>query len=258
MTKHDQPFELVADAKKRAWLTAYAITGRTDLACEAAGVSTALPYTRGWREDNEFQEAREEARTMAADGLEDAARKRAIEGTRSYKFNKDGVPLRHPEMCECGHGLGHHPKVLDLKAEAAGRDLPRPCNMTRVEVDEETNEEVGLETCDCTQFVGAPYFEHSYSDTLLIFLTKGAMPERYREIKEVRGLLANLDLNMLPNALIQRIAMGEPIEAVLASGASDAGISPGELVRGALAPGEADSAAEVKDGGSEEPHRGDD
>ncbi len=42
---------------------------------------------------------------------------------------------------------------------------------------------------------------------------------------------------MLPNHLISRIAAGEPVEAVLASGASDAGITPGELVRGALAPG---------------------
>ena len=47
---------------------------------------------------------------------------------------------------------------------------------------------------------------------------------------------------MLPNELVYRIAMGEPVEAVLASGASDAGITPGELVRGALAP--PDPAAE--------------
>ena len=75
-----------------------------------------------------------------------------------------------------------------------------------------------------------------YSDTLLIFLLKGLRPEVYRERVEVRGLLANLDLNLLPNALVERVARGEPIEAVLASGASEAGITPGELVRGALAP----------------------
>ncbi len=28
---------------------------------------------------------------------------------------------------------------------------------------------------------GQPYFEYEYSDTLLIFLLKGAMPEKYRE-----------------------------------------------------------------------------
>ncbi len=79
-------------------------------------------------------------------------------------------------------------------------------------------------------------FIRRYSDTLLIFLLKGLRPEVYRERVEVRGLLAKLDLNLLPNHLIARIAAGEHIEAVLASGASDAGITPGELVRGALAP----------------------
>ncbi len=54
---------------------------------------------------------------------------------------------------------------------------------------------------------------------------------------QVRGILASLDLNMLPNHLVARIAAGEDPEAVLASGASEAGIRPGELVRGALAPG---------------------
>ena len=76
-----------------------------------------------------------------------------------------------------------------------------------------------------------------YSDTLLIFLLKGLRPEVYREHIQVRGLLAKLDLNLLPNHLVARIAAGQHIEAVLASGASDAGITPGELVRGALAPG---------------------
>lgn len=62
-------------------------------------------------------------------------------------------------------------------------------------------------------------------------------PDDWRERVELRGLLAKLDMNMLPNHLIARIAAGEPIEAVLASGASDAGITPGELVAGRLAPG---------------------
>ena len=53
---------------------------------------------------------------------------------------------------------------------------------------------------------------------------------------ELRGALAGLDLNQLPDDLVARIAQGENIEAVLASGASEAGITPGELVRGALAP----------------------
>lgn len=34
---------------------------------------------------------------------------------------------------------------------------------------------------------GEPYFEHEYSDSLLIFLLKGAKPEKYRERVEHSG-----------------------------------------------------------------------
>ena len=61
-------------------------------------------------------------------------------------------------------------------------------------------------------------------------------PDDWRERTEVHGMLAKLDLNLLPNHLVHRIANGEHPLAVLASGASDTGITPGELVRGALAP----------------------
>jgi hypothetical protein len=34
---------------------------------------------------------------------------------------------------------------------------------------------------------GDPYFEHDYSDTLLIFLLKGAMPEKYADRHRMAG-----------------------------------------------------------------------
>ena len=176
---------------------------------------------------------------MAADVLEDEAHRRAVEGLKSYKFNKDGIPLRHPERCECGHHMRHHPKLAlggDSLASKDDEEKPQRSLATACIKEE----------CGCGAFVGAPYFEHTYADTLLIFLTKGALPERYRELKEVRGVLANLDLNLLPNHLVARVAAGEPIEAVLAAGASDAGLTPGEIVRGALAPGKDDGDAPEK------------
>ena len=54
---------------------------------------------------------------------------------------------------------------------------------------------------------------------------------------ELRGALARLDIDLLPNHLVARIAAGEHPEAVLASGASDAAITPSELIAGKLAPG---------------------
>lgn len=174
---------------------------------------------------------------MAADVLVNEATRRAVEGVKSFKFDKEGIPLRHPEECECGHHLRSHPKL-----QVGGDSLAlKDSEPVRPPVDSLAN---GCIECDCSQFLGAPYFEHSYGDTLLIFLTKGALPERYRDRMEVRGLLANLDLNLLPNALVDRIANGEHVEAVLAAGASEAGITPGELVRGHLAPGEPEDELE--------------
>jgi hypothetical protein len=73
-----------------------------------------------------------------------------------------------------------------------------------------------------------------YSDLLTIFLLKGLRPERYKERVEMRGALANLDLNLLPDEAIDRIANGEPVMAVLASMVPRAG----EAVPGLLAPPE--------------------
>ena len=55
-----------------------------------------------------------------------------------------------------------------------------------------------------------------YSDTLLIVLMRGLMPERYGNRVEVRGSLANLDVSKLPDHLVARIAAGEHPMAVLA------------------------------------------
>jgi hypothetical protein len=56
-----------------------------------------------------------------------------------------------------------------------------------------------------------------YSDVLLIFLLKGIRPEKYRERVELWGSLAKLNLELLPDALIERMARGEHPLSVLAS-----------------------------------------
>jgi hypothetical protein len=68
------------------------------------------------------------------------------------------------------------------------------------------------------------------SDTLLIFLLKGARAEKYRERVEVTGkvahLVARLDMARLPDPIIDRIAAGEPVEAVLADYVARGGTVP--------------------------------
>lgn len=212
----DRPFQHIRNKNMRCFLTAYAACGHKGDAARAAGIHPQTIYNPDWRKNEEFQESLEDARLMAADVLEDAAHRRALDGLRSYKFDKEGIPLRHPDECDCGH-----PRVSHRRIEGE-----TPLCL--------------LEECPCPQFIGRPYYEEKYSDLLLIFLTKGVLPHRYREIREVRGVLAKLDLNMLPNDLVARIAAGEHPEAVLAAGASEYGITPGELVRGALKPGPAE------------------
>lgn len=65
-------------------------------------------------------------------------------------------------------------------------------------------------------------YVREYSDVLLIFLLKGLKPEKYRDRLELKGTLANLDMDRLPDEAIHRLARGEHPLAVLASLASAA------------------------------------
>ena len=55
-----------------------------------------------------------------------------------------------------------------------------------------------------------------YSDALLIFLLKGAAPEKYRERVEVSGALAKIDFGRMTDEQLSRIAGGEHPWSVLA------------------------------------------
>jgi hypothetical protein len=55
-----------------------------------------------------------------------------------------------------------------------------------------------------------------YSDTLLIFLLKGAAPRKYRERMEVSGALKGLDFSAMTDEQLSRISKGENPYAVLA------------------------------------------
>ena len=56
-----------------------------------------------------------------------------------------------------------------------------------------------------------------YSDNLLMFVLKGLLPDKYRERVEVRGSIAAIAYNKLPDHLLQRISDGEHPLSVLAS-----------------------------------------
>ena len=55
-----------------------------------------------------------------------------------------------------------------------------------------------------------------YSDLLLMFQLKAMRPEKFRERVDVRGVLAHLDVSLLPDELVARLADGENPLTVLA------------------------------------------
>ena len=188
----DSAFSHIKHPLQRAFLEALAILGHQRKACNAAGITWWSPYRRSWKEDPEFQEAFEQAKLMGAESLTYEARRRAVEGVRKYKFSKTGVALLHPDECDCEHSRRVH-----------GPD----------------GGECTHEGCACQSFQGRPYFEHEYSDNLLMFLTKGILPE-YKDSFTVRGTFANVDLNklmdQLPDHAIAQLAAGESPVVVFA------------------------------------------
>ena len=67
-----------------------------------------------------------------------------------------------------------------------------------------------------------------YSDTLLIFKLKGELPQKYADRVQLSGGLATLNMDALPDDLLERIARGEHPMSVLAS-AVERGLSLKQL-----------------------------
>lgn len=68
-----------------------------------------------------------------------------------------------------------------------------------------------------------------FSDTLMQTLLKGNIPEKYRDSIDIRGMLANLDVNKLPDSIVARFANGEHPVAVLLSALESKLVTRGEV-----------------------------
>ncbi|MGI4834647.1 MAG: hypothetical protein ACRYFK_14420 [Janthinobacterium lividum] len=84
---------------RRAFLAAYCLNGNVSDACAAAQIERSTAY-RAKGNDPDFALEWAAAEEVASDALLSEAWRRAVEGGRSYKFDKDGFPLRHPETHE--------------------------------------------------------------------------------------------------------------------------------------------------------------
>jgi hypothetical protein len=84
---------------RRAFLTAFCLNGNVSEACRAAEIERSTAY-RAKTNDPDFAQDWAAAEEVASDALLAEAWRRAVHGGRSYKFDKDGFPLRHPETQE--------------------------------------------------------------------------------------------------------------------------------------------------------------
>ena len=83
-----------AYAKQRAFLTAFSETGSVVRAAIAAKVSRRAHVY--WMSEPGYKQVFDDARLIAAEVLEDEARRRAVQGLRKMKFYK-GEPVIDPE-----------------------------------------------------------------------------------------------------------------------------------------------------------------
>ena len=105
-------------AKQRAVLAALPGALTVTAAAKAAGVARRSVHRWADR-DPAFAAALADAREEAADHLEAEARRRAVEGTRSYKFLRDGTPIRHPLTGDPYWEPAYSDRLLEILLKAA-------------------------------------------------------------------------------------------------------------------------------------------
>ncbi|MGE0451104.1 MAG: hypothetical protein AB7Q29_16145 [Vicinamibacterales bacterium] len=227
----EDPWPLVRNPKKRAWLRGYALTGLKKAASKAAGVGVMAYKSRSWMSDPHFVAALAVAEQMYADMLEDEATRRAVHGERRYKFDR-GEPRIHPDRCECGH---------DRRKYHARAEIKRPAGISLPGEKEEVVTEILWGPClragcECGGFQGEPYYELEKSDHLLEVMMKAARPNKFAQRVLTGPDLRDLDLERIAatgpagQALVARIARGDNPYAVLATATEEVlKLLPGKL-----------------------------
>ncbi len=128
--KREKKYRFIASAKKNNFLNAYAACGSVKTAALEAGVDRTTHYT--WLEDETYRKAYERARQIAADALEEEARRRAVEGwmergVRVYSDKlliallKANFPDRYKERVESKVELSGEVGIVEALKEARRR-----------------------------------------------------------------------------------------------------------------------------------------
>lgn len=127
----EKQYRFIANAKKNKFLNAFAKLGSVKAAAADAGIDRTTHYT--WLDDESYRRAYERARQIAADALEEEARRRAVEGyigkdgVREYSDKlliallKANFPDRYKERMESKVELSGAVGIVDALKEARER-----------------------------------------------------------------------------------------------------------------------------------------
>ena len=102
---------------RAAFLGALALNGNVSDAAKAANISRDTVYKARTR-NPDFAQDFLTAEKIASDVLLREAWRRAVEGGRTYKFNKDGDPIKHPETGEPYYEMVYSDALLALLLKA--------------------------------------------------------------------------------------------------------------------------------------------
>lgn len=186
------PF-IAFSGRPRAYLEALATSWVKTSSAKAAGV--VLETVWHWRRTVPgFAGAEDTAMQLGAEFLRARAVEIAAQGRVSYKFDKDGNALRHPDRCDCSHQRLVH-VVVD------GRNSG-PC---------------AAADCTCAAFVPSPYFEEVFEAKLLEKLLAAGIPKEFGD--KTRGdmleALRRVDVRRLPPSVMAELSAGVALEEVM-------------------------------------------
>lgn len=129
--KREKQYRFIANAKKNKFLNALAKYGSIKTAALEAEIDRTTHYT--WMDDEAYKKAYERARQIAADALEEEARRRAVDGyigkdgVREYSDKlliallKANFPDRYKERVESKVELSGEVGIVDALKEARQR-----------------------------------------------------------------------------------------------------------------------------------------
>lgn len=110
---------------KERFLEAFRRHGNVSWACQEAGVASRASVYQWQEHDDQFAAAFREAEVEATEVLEREMHRRAVEGVRRLKFDKDGEALIDPETGQLYTEMHYSDTLLIVALKARAPDKYR-------------------------------------------------------------------------------------------------------------------------------------